>query len=712
MRACRRIACLTLLDCEKQTSGRVILPDGEIEWVTYQVPPDLDQIRRHIDDLLKDYDAVALEGLSYDIRLGKETYRHEHVYRKLQLERYGDRISDGSGLRSTLERYLIKEAADKLRPFISGKKILFFSGLNRYGAAEVLSNYTHRMLFGDMLYGFRLGIPIYYFDNFITHARNLAKAMTKTPANWFWPSTKRTKPITSRFHRYFRRADVIVGGISYFKRYMPKSLKDKVVFTTIHGDEDIDLFAQRGVRFLVSLTPVVDDKYVPLPVLEAGLKFGAEQRTTSAIEDFFLDKLQAMDLQPHIIDLTPEGSEDFALIEVPERPIELIPEIPPVPAEDLSPVTEANRFCFVIHPLSFKYVERLRSVRMLRTFLPKFVVENIIARVKPWKAGLVRNIESATGAKAEGLLYALPMTSRAIMRFKPEFMYDRLHYIAVDAEKQGCRIMGLGAYTSVAGDAGVTVSKTSPIGVTTGNSYTVASTLLTLERAAVMCGIDISQSDLLVIGATGSIGAICARLAAQRVKNLFLVSPKPEKLLDLARKIEKETPKIKGRIRISRNPSDFTHIADGIITTTSSVDPVININELKPGCLVLDVARPPDIKPDVAATRQDVLVIESGEIKLPDGAEVTIDIGLPQGTIYACLAETMILALEGRTSHFTLGREIEIDRVNLIAEMGKRHGIELAAISSFGQAVPDELFQRMRRLNREKFVEYQSESGK
>jgi len=696
----RRIACLSLLAKTSVFSVACNLPKGPIIWDVIPIEPNLDLIKEKLHQALAEYDAVALEGLAGTFRIGNETFRHRYVWRKLGLEGCSERVSDGAMLQETLERFLVKQAAEQLSAEIKDKRILFFCGLNRYGSADVLSRYSKHMLFGDMLYGFRLGIPILSFPAFVNTAKRLVRTVGRTPAHWFWPTARRSPPIMPRFRYYIRNADVIVGGITYFQRYMPDSLAGKTVFCNVHNDAEIELFAERGARYLVSLTPVVDGVFVPLAVLEAGLKLDASNRSTSDIENFYLGEIHRLALKPHIIDLQPEGSEDLALVELPQHapePLEPIKEV------QLSPSKEVSKFCFVIHPLSFEYVARLQVMRALSHFVPARFLEDALAQVKPWPIGLVRGVVSATGAKAEGILYVIPMTSKAIMRFPPEFLYRRLLQVAEAAAGNGCQLMGLGAYTSVAGDAGLTVSQRSPIGVTSGNSYTVAATLLTLERAATRCGIDISRAHLLIIGATGSIGAICARMAAKRVGELSLVSPRPEKLLELRRIIEQDNPGMKTAINMSRYAGDFVGKADGIITTTSSVEPVVDIAALKPGCLVLDVARPPDIKADVAAQRDDVLVIESGEVKLPEGAEVTYNIGLPKGVIYACLAETLLLALDGRFGHFTLGREIEPAKVNLIAEIGQKHGFELANIHSFGAVVPDERFSRLAQINRERF---------
>ena len=45
------------------------------------------------------------------------------------------------------------------------------------------------------------------------------------------------------------------------------------------------------------------------------------------------------------------------------------------------------------------------------------------------------------------------------------------------AQDLGAKVVGLGAFTAVIGDAGITVSNNVDVAVTTGNSYTVATAL-------------------------------------------------------------------------------------------------------------------------------------------------------------------------------------------------------------------------------------------
>ena len=135
-----------------------------------------------------------------------------------------------------------------------------------------------------------------------------------------------------------------------------------------------------------------------------------------------------------------------------------------------------------------------------------------------------------------------------------------------------------------------------------------------------------------------------------------------------------------------------------IVTATSGAGKkILDIMRVKPGCVITDVARPLDIPPQDVAKRPDVLVIESGEIRLPGTVHMK-DIGLPKNVVYACLAETIVLALEGRFENFTLGRNIEWEKVREIYKLGLKHGMQLASISGVNGVYTEEDLARVRTL--------------
>jgi predicted amino acid dehydrogenase len=348
-------------------------------------------------------------------------------------------------------------------------------------------------------------------------------------------------------------------------------------------------------------------------------------------------------------------------------------------------------FAFVLHPLTLDYLLRHPAFTWARA-LPGALVERGAAHLPALRIGTVTGGRSrATGQRADGVVYALGATPRQLLTHRAEFTYSRLVHAARDAETQGARIMGLGAFTKVVGDAGVTVARRSPIPVTTGNSLTIAATLETAKLAARRIGWrDLASGRAMIVGATGSIGSVCSRLLAAAVRDVVLISIEPERLAALKKLIRRETPG--ARVVTGVDSAALVGDCDLIVTATSAFGQrVLDVSRCKPGALVLDVALPPDISAEEAAVRPDVLVVESGEVLIPGPVRFSMDVGLPPGVAYACLAEAALLALEQRYESFTLGRDIEPDQVKEIYRLFRRHGFEIAPLRTFGRLLDERL---------------------
>jgi len=330
-------------------------------------------------------------------------------------------------------------------------------------------------------------------------------------------------------------------------------------------------------------------------------------------------------------------------------------------------------------------------------------LEKVMAYAPPFVYSKVEGIKSPTGVEAEGWLISVGGTPKEIMGHTPEFTYRRLLAAADMAKRLGAQIMGLGAFTKVVGDAGVTVAKRASLPITTGNSYSASGALwaahdalLRMKLLPPIKGKERVKFKAMVVGATGAIGAACSRLLVRAAEEVTLVSPETAKLLALKESILQQTPD--ARVVLSARAD--THIAemDMIVTATSGAGKkVLDIMKVKPGCVITDVARPLDLPAAEVAKRPDVLVIESGEILLP--GEVSMkNIGLPKNVAYACLAETIVLALEGRFENFTVGRSIEWEKVREIYQLGLKHGMKLAAISGVNGVFSDADIERVREL--------------
>ena len=141
-----------------------------------------------------------------------------------------------------------------------------------------------------------------------------------------------------------------------------------------------------------------------------------------------------------------------------------------------------EKFAFVIHPLSAK-----RDIARKYPFvklLPEPVVEWALRHKAPMEVSHVTGVESITGAEAEGWFVGCPLTPKLLLSLPIEEVWKKIIETVKIAEDHGAKIVGLGAFTSVVGDGGMTVAKNSNIAVTTGNSYTVATAIEGSIKAA------------------------------------------------------------------------------------------------------------------------------------------------------------------------------------------------------------------------------------
>ncbi len=351
-----------------------------------------------------------------------------------------------------------------------------------------------------------------------------------------------------------------------------------------------------------------------------------------------------------------------------------------------------DAFAFIIHPLDPK-TDVARKYPTLARILPVSLIHFLSLYWPPLVLSHARGIRSpATGREVEGWLLACPLTARRMVTVSPRVAYRKIIQTGRLAERLGARILGLGAYTSVVGDGGLTVARALQIPVTTGDSYTAALSAHTLLEAAAQVGIAPEQATVTVVGATGAIGGACAQLLAPHAGRLVLVGRRMEALT-----------RVKSRLSdIARGPveiaTDIAAIrsADLVLTTTSAGRPIIFPEHLKSGAVVCDIARPRDVSIRVHREREDVLVVDGGLAEMPGGVGLGFDYGLPPGLTFGCMAETITLALEGRFEDYTVGKELDVARVQEIARLAARHGFRPAPLHSLDRPLPPERIEAVR----------------
>lgn len=606
---------------------------------------------------------------------------HYHVGTKLFVQKTTKHLEDlvteipvttGSQLRNILHEWAIRHTQISQGNFFNNSRVMFFNGIANYRAASVMNEYTDNLFFADPV--IQLGMP-----KLLTSLNALELYATGThPLNKWSPPhvlSPSVAPI-KEWNKYILRkaaqkADVIAAGYEEIEQFTLEEMGGKTLLSSTITDERLARLREKGVNMVVDICPKIFDITVGINVIEALILAALNKQQGELNQDDFLEIMETLDVEPQI--LFPSGYK------------------------------RTNRFAFVIHPLSQQYFKNAKPLDMVAKYSPPVVmdtVEKVMAYAPPFVYSHVKGIKSPTGVEAEGWLITVGGTPKEIMAHSPEFTYRRLLAAAKLAKRMGAQIMGLGAFTKVVGDAGITVAKRAPLPITTGNSYSASGALWAAADATRRLGlVDINKTGrvhgkAMVVGATGAIGSVCARLLAKAVDEVYMVAPETAKLLAMKETILKETPE--ATVHLSTHADKDLSEMDMVVTATSGAGKkILDIMKVKPGCVITDVARPLDIPASDVAKRPDVLVIESGEIELPGNVEMK-NIGLPDNVAYACLAETIVLALEGRFENFTLGRNIEWEKVKEIYQMGLKHGMKLAAISGVNGVYTDEDIKRIR----------------
>lgn len=582
-------------------------------------------------------------------------------------------VADGHRLGDVLQEWAVRHVETEMPGFFDNARTVVLGGPNHDRTTRILREHTENLEFADPL--LRLDLPA-RID--AVPLLGLAASVGLWPVEHLPGAVKRQlvapgeRISTALARKAARDCDVLVATYDELEGFGLEDLAGKVLVTSAISDVRLAELAGRGVDMVLDSTPQPFDVTVNAAMLEA-MMIAAVSGSGPLTDDDLLDMIVSAGLEPRV--LHPNG---------PRR---------------------KSRFAFVIHPLSqefFTKVEPLGTIAKLTPSPLMNVVEKAVAYAPPFVYSHVTGITSPTGAEAEGWLITVGGTPKELMAHSPEFTYARLLQAAETARKLGAQVMGLGAFTKVVGDAGVTVAKQAPLPITTGNSYSASAALWAAHQA--MLDLGLAETDehgrirgrAMVVGATGAIGSVCARLLALASDELWLVSPETAKVLALKHEIEREHPR--AEVHVSATPGHHLAEMDLIVTATSGAGKrVLDITEVKPGCVITDVARPLDLSPEDVARRPDVLVIESGEIELPGDVRMK-NIGLPPGVAYACMAETVVLALEGRYETYTVGRNIEWEKVKEIYRLGLKHGMRLAAISGVNGVFTPEDLARVRKL--------------
>lgn len=236
----------------------------------------------------------------------------------------------------------------------------------------------------------------------------------------------------------------------------------------------------------------------------------------------------------------------------------------------------------------------------------------------------------------------------------------------------------LGGFTSLLLEGNFKAFEDYDMVLTTGNSLTSAYVVRGIEKAARQHGMNMSECNLLIIGATGDIGMACTNYLKGKVNRLLLCARNIGRLRTFGNMLLDEGHDVKYAMDLA----ELSPEADLIISVASSSE--IKINKLKQKVVICDAGYPKNLEEKVEH-QPGVFLFHGGMGQLKHGYFFDPDYTsqfyrYPAPDLgHGCIIEIILMAFEGIRENYSIGKgNITPEKIDLMYELSLKHGIELA----------------------------------
>lgn len=329
-------------------------------------------------------------------------------------------------------------------------------------------------------------------------------------------------------------------------------------------------------------------------------------------------------------------------------------------------------FAFLIHPTDLNLVSIAFNDH--NVIKKEKIAKKVFEWIPPFKCSHITGIKSITGKEIEGDLIYSPLVPQQVLNLESEILIDTIIRSGHIARNLGAKVFGIGAYLALVARKNPSIIHKIGIPVTTGTCYTIASVIESINLSLGSIKYPLKDTCFTIIGATGTIGKIVAKILAKEIRKLILVARNESKLSNFALSLQKDNPglEIVTNIDIEKSIKQ----ANVIVIVTNNPNKIIDLKDLPMKSIVCDVSVPHNIFVEEIEVRNDVIFIDGGIIQPPGDVNFNFNYGLPPGLCYACMAETMILALEDKFESYSMG-DISEEKVYEILKLGEKHGFKV-----------------------------------
>jgi hypothetical protein len=95
-----------------------------------------------------------------------------------------------------------------------------------------------------------------------------------------YPTGEKQLEVIPKYEKHYQGNTVTAGDWLYIKSHMPEDMAGKIIVTNTTTEGDVDFLKARGVKYLVTTTPVMDGRSFGTNMLEAALVAAAGKGRT------------------------------------------------------------------------------------------------------------------------------------------------------------------------------------------------------------------------------------------------------------------------------------------------------------------------------------------------------------------------------------------------------------------------------------------------
>lgn len=247
-------------------------------------------------------DALGVGGADIWVVVGDRRYAFRQILGIVRQVRRTP-VVDGSGLKHTLERETIFRLQRDGTVDFARERALLVSAVDRYGMAQALTEVCPNVVFGDILFGLGLPVPIRSYRTLEVLGKAFLPFVTRVPFQWLYPTGGKQERRTPKFERVWNEATLLCGDTHLVRRFCPDRLPGKTVLTQTVRKPTVAWFAGAGASRLITTTPIMGGETFATNVMEAVVVALLEKDPSSISAGEMMSVLDRLGWSPAIVDL-------------------------------------------------------------------------------------------------------------------------------------------------------------------------------------------------------------------------------------------------------------------------------------------------------------------------------------------------------------------------------------------------------------------------